>query len=218
MISMKSLAGFVTVASLAGAALIGSASADQQGAKADKPVAAKAQAKIGEKAPNFTLTDTDGKQHSLSDFAGKVVVLEWFNPGCPFVVKHHEKNKTMADLAAEFGAKDVVWVAINSGAPGKQGHGLELNKKFKKDWGINYPILLDEPGEVGKMYGARTTPQMYIIDKDGVLRYNGAIDNDPSAATLGSVNYVRQALNEVLAGETVTTPETRPYGCSVKYN
>ncbi|MBX3353078.1 MAG: thioredoxin family protein [Phycisphaeraceae bacterium] len=218
MISMKSLAGFVTVASIAGAALIGSASADQQGAKADKPAAAKAQAKVGEKAPNFTLTDTDGTQHSLSDFAGKVVVLEWFNPGCPFVVKHHEKNKTMADLAAEFGAKDVVWVAINSGAPGKQGHGLELNKKFKKDWGINYPILLDEPGEVGKMYGARTTPQMYIIDKDGVLRYNGAIDNDPSAGTLGTVNYVRQALNEVLAGETVTTPETRPYGCSVKYN
>lgn len=209
MISMKSLAGFVTVAALATGAMVGVASANA-------PEAAKA--KIGEKAPNFTLTDTDGKQHSLSDFQGKVVVLEWFNPGCPFVVKHHEKNKTMADLAKEFAAKDVVWVAINSGAPGKQGHGLELNKEFKAKWGINYPLLLDEPGEVGRMYGARTTPQMYIIDKDGVLRYNGAIDNDPSAGTLGTINYVRQALNEVIAGETVTTPETRPYGCSVKYN
>lgn len=209
MMSMKSLAGFVTVAALAGGSMVGVASATA-------PEAAKA--KVGEKAPNFTLTDTDGKTHSLSDFKGKVVVLEWFNPGCPFVVKHHEKNKTMAELAAEFASKDVVWVAINSGAPGKQGHGLELNKEHKSKWGIAYPILLDEPGEVGRMYGARTTPQMYIIDKDGVLRYNGAIDNDPSVGTVGTINYVRQALNEVLAGETVTTPETRPYGCSVKYN
>lgn len=123
----------------------------------------------------------------------------------------------MNDLAAEFTSKDVVWVAINSGAAGKQGAGLELNKKFKDEWKISYPILLDETGEVGKMYGAKTTPHMYVIDTDGTLKYAGAIDNNPSATNLGDVNYVRQALNEVLSGETVTTPETRPYGCSVKY-
>ncbi|MGP1308606.1 MAG: thioredoxin family protein [Phycisphaerales bacterium] len=209
MISMKSFAGFVTVAALSGAALLGAtATAGPEG---------KAPAKVGEMAPNFTLTDTDGVTHSLADMKGKVVVLEWFNPGCPFVVKHHSKFSTMADLSSEFAEKDVVWVAINSGSPGKQGHGLELNQQFKKDWGIEYPILIDESGDVGKMYGAKTTPHMYIIDKDGTLKYAGAIDNNPSATTLGDVNYVRQALNQVIAGETVTTPETKPYGCSVKY-
>lgn len=209
MMSMKSLAGFVTVAALSGAAFVGAtATAGPEG---------KQPAKVGEMAPNFTLTDTDGKTHNLSDFKGKVVVLEWFNPECPFVVKHHSKFTTMNDLAAEFTSKDVVWVAINSGAPGKQGAGLEHNKKMKDEWKISYPILLDETGEVGKMYGAKTTPHMYVIDTDGTLKYAGAIDNNPSATTLGDVNYVRQALNEVLSGETVTTPETRPYGCSVKY-
>lgn len=209
MISMKTFAGFVTVAALSAAAFVG--------AGATAAPEAKQPAKVGEKAPNFALTDTEGKTVNLSDYEGKVVVLEWFNPGCPFVVKHHEKFTTMTDLASEFVAKDVVWLAINSGAPGKEGHGLELNKQKKADWHINYPILIDESGEVGKMYGAKTTPHMYVIDKDGTLKYAGAIDNNPSATKLGDVNYVRQALNEVLAGETVTTPETRPYGCSVKY-
>lgn len=178
-----------------------------------------AHAQVGAPAPNFTLTDTDGKSHTLADLTaqGKIVVLEWFNPQCPFVVKHHEKHSTMADLASEFAGQNVVWMAINSGAEGKQGHGLEMNKEFKTNWSIAYPILLDESGEVGHMYGAQTTPHMYVIDAKGVLRYMGAIDNDRSATTLGDVNYVRQALNQILAGETVTTPETRAYGCSVKY-
>ena len=176
-------------------------------------------AKVGEKAPDFTLTDTDGKQHTLSDYtkAGKIVVLEWFNSGCPYVVKHHVTHQTMATLAKEFKDKDVVWVAINSGAPGLQGHGLELNKKIKKEWKIEYPILLDEPGNVGRAYEARTTPHMYIIDKTGTLVYAGAIDNNRSPTELGDVNYVRQALKQVIAGETVTESMTRPYGCSVKY-
>jgi peroxiredoxin len=206
---MKSFAGVMTVAALSSAAFVGAAAtAGPEG---------KQVAKVGEKAPGFTLTDTDGKSHNLSDFQGKVVVLEWFNSECPFVVKHHAKNTTMADLSNEFVGDEVVWVAINSGAPGKQGAGLELNKKVKAEWNISYPILLDESGQVGKMYGAKTTPHMYIIDKDGTLKYTGAIDNNPSATTLGDVNFVRQALEEVLAGETVTTAETKPYGCSVKY-
>jgi peroxiredoxin len=206
---MKSFAGVMTVAALSSAAFVGAvATAGPEG---------KQVAKVGEKAPGFTLTDTDGKTHNLSDFQGKVVVLEWFNPECPFVVKHHAKNTTMIDLANEFVGDEVVWVAINSGAPGKQGAGLELNKKMKSEWNISYPILLDESGQVGKMYGAKTTPHMYIIGKDGSLQYAGAIDNNPSATTLGDVNFVRQALEEVLAGETVTTAETKPYGCSVKY-
>lgn len=176
-------------------------------------------AKVGAPAPNFTLTDTEGNSHTLSDLTkqGKVVVLEWFNPQCPFVVKHHEKHSTMKDLASEFADKGVVWMAINSGAPGKQGAGLELNQEYKSKWTISYPILMDESGEVGHLYGAQTTPHMYVIDTSGELRYMGAIDNDRSATNLGDVNYVRQALNQVLAGETVTTPETRAYGCSVKY-
>ncbi len=209
MMSLKSFAGVMTIAALSSAAFVGAAAtAGPEG---------KQVAKVGEKAPGFTLTDTDGKTHNLSDFEGKVVVLEWFNPECPFVVKHHAKNSTMADLSNEFVGDEVVWVAINSGAPGKQGSGLELNKKMKSEWKISYPILLDESGQVGKMYGAKTSPHMYIIDKDGTLKYQGAIDNNPSATTLGDVNFVEQALNEVLAGETVTTAETKPYGCSVKY-
>lgn len=178
-----------------------------------------ATAKVGEAAPDFTLTDTDGKKHTLSEYTkqGKIVVLEWFNPGCPYVIKHHHNHKTMATLANEFSGKDVVWIAVNSGAPGKQGHGLDLNKQHKKDWGIAYPILIDESGDVGRMYEAKTTPHMYIVDKNGVLQYAGAIDNNRSATTLGDVNYVRQALNQILAGETVTEPITQPYGCTVKY-
>src|SRR5690606_9265468 len=191
MIAMKTLAGFVTVAALSGAAFLGGSAV--AGPEGKSEMASKAVAKVGEKAPAFTLTDTDGNTVNLSDFEGKVVVLEWFNPECPYVVKHHEANSTMADLANEFVSKDVVWVAINSGAPGKHGAGLEASKAAKDKWDISYPILIDETGQVGKSYGAKTTPHMYIIDKDGTLKYAGAIDNNPSAKDLGDVNFVRQA-------------------------
>lgn len=174
-------------------------------------------AKVGAPAPAFTLTDTDGKTFNLADHKGEVVVLEWFNPGCPYVKKHHEKLDTMAATYGAFKDKGVVWVAINSGAPGKEGAGLETNKTAKANWKIQYPVLLDETGMVGKMYGAKTTPHMYIINKDGTLAYAGAIDSDSSAGKAGETNYVKQALTQVLAGETVSTPETKPYGCSVKY-
>jgi len=174
-------------------------------------------AAVGSPAPNFTLTDLAGAQHELASYKGKVVVLEWFNPDCPFVVKHHHHNKTMQETYAAYKDKDVVWLAINSGAPGKQGHGVERNQRAVTEYGIEYPILLDEAGEVGHRYGATNTPHMYVIAAQGVLRYAGAIDDNRSARTPGELNYVRAALDAILAGQEVANPETRAYGCGVKY-
>lgn len=175
---------------------------------------------VGEAAPDFTLTDLEGKTHQLADYlkAGKTVVLEWYNPGCPFIVKHHQTHKTMNETAAAVADKGVVWLAINSGAPGKQGHGLELNQKAAKDFALSFPLLLDESGAVGKAYGAKTTPHLYVISADGKLRYQGAIDDAPNpGGPVGETNYAAAALEAVLAGKPVATAETRPYGCSVKY-
>ena len=174
---------------------------------------------IGEPAPGFTLTDTDGKTIALADLLdGKhVVVLEWFNPGCPFILKHHQLNRTMDDLAARYRDRGVVWLAINSGAAGRQDAGLEANRKAKEEFKIGFPILLDESGEVGKAYGAKTTPHMFVIAPDGKLAYAGAIDDDRSPSTLGKVNHVADAIDALLAGKPVAVKETQPYGCSVKY-
>jgi len=181
--------------------------------------AASAEVLPGEKAPDFTLTDTDGAQHSLQQYldAGKVVVLEWFNPDCPFIKKHHVTNKTMDRTLADFAERGVVWLAVNSGAEGKQGAGLERNRKAREDYAMTMPILLDPDGAVGKRWGAKTTPHMFVIAADGTVVYAGAIDEDRSADTLGKTNYVAAALAAVCAGEPVGTPQTRAYGCSVKY-
>lgn len=175
-------------------------------------------AKIGSIAPAFTLTDTDGKTVNLSDFAGKVVVLAWFNPGCPFVKKHFENGaNTFNDLNKKYGEKGVVFVAINSGAAGKEGAGKEANVSARKDWKIEFPILLDDTGKVGKLYGAQRTPEMFIINKDGTLAYHGAIDDSDKMKEVGKTNYVAKALDEILAGKPVSTTQTKPYGCTVKY-
>jgi peroxiredoxin len=178
-------------------------------------------AAVGAKAPNFTLVDTNGKTFVLAEALKqpgvKAVVLEWFNPECPFVKKSHQANHTMQETYAKFSDKGVLWVAINSAAPGKEGGGVDRNKKAIADYGIKYPVLIDEKGEVGHAYGAKTTPQMFVIAADGTLIYAGAIDNDNSATKPGSINYVAVALGEFLNGSTVTTSETRSYGCSVKY-
>ena len=170
-------------------------------------------------APDFTLKDTEGKSHTLSEYtkAGKVVVLEWFNPECPFVKKHHVNNKTMANAYQAAAKNGVVWLAINSGAPGKQGAGLERNVKAKTEYGISYPLLLDEAGTVGRAYGAKTTPHMYVIAKDGSVAYAGAIDNNPAADKLGDTNYVNAALTALAAAKPVAETRTKSYGCSVKY-
>jgi peroxiredoxin len=176
-------------------------------------------AHVGQQAPDFTLTDTDGRSHALHDDLeqGKTVVLEWFNPDCPFIKKHHLYNKTMNDLYAKVKDRGVVWLAINSGAPGKQGHGLERNRKAREEYAMPFPILLDENGAVGRMYGAKTTPHMFVIAADGILVYSGAIDDDRSPSQLGKTNYVVAALNQLLSGGKVGISETQPYGCSVKY-
>lgn len=179
--------------------------------------AASAGAEIGKPAPSFELKDLSGKTVKLADFKGKIVVLEWFNPECPFVVKHHKVNPTFRTLNEEFKSKDVVFLAINSSAKGKQGHGLELNKEKASEFKIEYPILLDESGTVGQAYGARTTPHCFVINKDGVLVYKGAIDDNNDRKEAGKTNYVKVALDAVLAGKPVEKTETRPYGCSVKY-
>ncbi len=170
---------------------------------------------IGQEAPNFQLSSTAGKTHQLKDYRGKIVVLEWFNPGCPFV-KYVHKEQLMRSLAEKH--TDVVWLAVNSSAKNKQGHGLETNQAAKEEWGLKYPILLDESGEIGKKYSAKTTPHMYIIDKAGNLAYQGAIDSSPMGRNKKNVvPHVSNAIDELKAGKTVSTPETKAYGCSVKY-
>jgi peroxiredoxin len=184
----------------------------------DHPKKAAGGAAIGAKAPEFSLTDTAGKTVALAEVLkeGKIVVLEWFNPDCPVVKKHHEAATTMVDLAAKYKDK-VVWIAINSGGKGKEGAGAERNAEAVKDWNLAYPVLLDESGEVGKAYGAKTTPHMFIIAKDGTLAFKGGIDNKKDAKANDYVNYVDKALTELVAGSNVSTPEADPYGCSVKY-
>jgi len=173
---------------------------------------------VGQPAPEFTLSDVDGKRWSLADLRGQKVVLEWFNPDCPFVRYAHSKGP-LKEMGNRLAGPDLVWLAINSGAPGRQGHGLELNRQRRTEYGMTYPLLVDENGVVGRRYGAHTTPEMVLIDADGTLVYRGAIDNAPLGDHEGAsqVNYLENALQSLAAGEPVHPSETRPYGCSVKY-
>jgi peroxiredoxin len=175
-------------------------------------------APAGKPAPDFTLPDLDGKQVALSSFRGKTVVLEWFNPGCPFVRYAHGEGP-LKDLAKKHAAGGVVWLAINSGSAGKQGAGAEVNRKAGEEWAMAHPILIDANGQVGKAYDAKTTPGMYVIDGNGSLVYQGALDNAPlgKVPSEGLVNYVDNAIAAVAAGKPVEVAETKSYGCSVKY-
>lgn len=175
---------------------------------------------IGEKAPEFTLTDTHGNTHSLSDYRGKIVVLEWTNPNCPFVVRHYVDD-LMPALQREFGESGVVWFAVNSTHPDHRDFesNESLNEIFA-EWNAAYRAqLVDLDGSVGRAYNAQTTPHMYIIDSNGILVYNGGIDDDPrgSMAFESRQQFVRDALERLLRGEPVDVATTRPYGCTVKY-
>ena len=176
------------------------------------PAAFAGGASVGDSAPDFTLEDLDGKPVTLSKIGG-VRVLEWVNPDCPFVQRHY-KAGTMKKLAADYGAKGVTWLTINS----TNYMDAEANRKFAEAYGLSQRILVDQDGKVGHLYGAVTTPHMFVIDGAGTIVYAGAIDSDPRGSGGDTVtNYVAAALDEVLAGKPVTTPETTPYGCSVKY-
>ncbi|MCH9686323.1 MAG: redoxin domain-containing protein [Deltaproteobacteria bacterium] len=193
----------------------GDAKADGH-AKAEPPAGS---AQLGQPAPAFTLTDLDGKSHSLADYRGKLVVLEWFNPQCPFVNFAHEKGPLNV-MAAKQTGEGVVWLAINSGGEGRQGHGDKANRDGVSKFSLGHPILLDEDGAIGHMYGAIKTPHMFLIDDKGTLVYRGAIDNAPFGEVDGDgehQNYLAAALADVRAGNAVATADTPAYGCTVKY-
>lgn len=169
---------------------------------------------VGDPAPDFALPSVDGKTVSLSDFKGKRVVLEWINPNCPFSVRHAEK-KTMQAIADRH--PEIVFLAINStSASHKDYLKPEEHKKYQEEKGIRYAVLYDTDGKVGKAYGAKTTPHMYVIDEQGKLAYIGAIDDDPRGGG-AKVNYVENALQALAQGKQPDPASTKPYGCSVKY-
>lgn len=169
---------------------------------------------IARKAPDFTLNSFDGKTISLSDYKGKIVVLEWFNYECPFVLRHYGNTPTMIALANKYKDRNVVWLTINSTSHAAPEANIEFAEKHK----LPYPILDDRSGTVGQSYGAKTTPHMYVIDARGSIAYQGAIDNDERGRKRRSViNYVDKAVAELTGAKEVTTTDTMPYGCTVKY-
>jgi len=180
-----------------------------------------AQAVVGQPAPAFTVNDLDGKAVSLSDYAGKIVVLEWTNVGCPFVKKHYGSGN-IPKLQQTYTAKGVIWLSINSSAPGRDGNfpAAEVKSRRAAWHAASTDYLTDPDGKVGRLYGAKTTPHFFIIDGSGALRYAGAIDSIPSpdpADIPQAENYVSEALDALLAGRPVKTASTRSYGCPVKY-
>jgi peroxiredoxin len=176
---------------------------------------------VGSVAPDFSLNDAKGKTHSLSQYKGKYIVLEWFNPECPFVKKHYGGGH-MQNLQKEFTDKGVAWLTIDSNAPGTEGSlSPEQAEKVTNAWKMHETaLLLDPDGKVGRAYGAKNTPNMVVINPEGKIIYQGAIDSKatPNPADIpSSTNYVKVALEESLAGKPVSNPKTKPYGCSVKY-
>jgi len=185
------------------------------------PAAAFAAAEIGKPAPAFTVTAVDGATVKPSDYKGKIVVLEWNNPGCPFVHKHYDGGN-MQKLQAYAHGKGVIWLTINSSAPGREGN---MGNAQAKDYIASQKIvathyILDPQGTVGRLYGAKSTPHMFVIDKAGNIAYMGAIDDQPTpdpASLTGAHNYVQGAIDNLQAGKPIAVPSTQAYGCSVKY-
>lgn len=176
---------------------------------------------IGNPAPDFSVTDSKGKTHSLSQYKGKYVVLEWFNPDCPFVKKHYGPGN-MQKLQQEYTSKGAVWLTINSSAQGLEGHLTP--EQAEKTWSSlkmsSTALLLDADGKAGQLYGAKNTPHMFVINPEGKLIYQGAIDSKPTPKPediAGATNYVKVALDESMGGKPVSNASTKPYGCSVKY-
>jgi hypothetical protein len=183
---------------------------------------ARASVEVGSPAPDFTLTDINGQTHSLSGYKGKIVVLEWNNPECPFVKKHYDSGN-IPSLQKDAAAAGIVWLTINSGAPGNEGADLtpgEIKSWLQKNTAAPTAYFCDADGKVGHLYGAKTTPDMYVIDADGILVYKGAIDSIRSANIADiarATNYVKAALDALKSGQPIAKPVSEPYGCSVKY-
>ncbi len=183
---------------------------------ADAPAAT---ATIGKPAPDFTLTDLDGKTHTLAEYRGKLVVLEWFNPECPFVNFAHQKGP-LQTMAASQAGQGVVWLAINSGGEGRQGFGEQVNRQGVEKFSLGHPVLIDADGAIGHTYGAVKTPHMFLIDTKGTLVYAGAIDNAPFGEVGDGAeprNHLAAALADIRSDAPVATPQTPAYGCTVKY-
>jgi peroxiredoxin len=192
------------------------------------PAAKSKPAELGQPVPEIALSDLDGKRYDLAALKGKTVVLEWFNPECPFVRAAHTQG-LLVDMAKRTQSTEIVWLSINSAAPSKQGYGAERNRAGKSEYAIENPILLDETGRVGHSYGAIKTPHLFILDPQGKLIYRGGIDNapmnvvddarprPPNSKPGERVNYVHGALQDLKAGRPVALPDTPPYGCTVKY-
>jgi len=178
-------------------------------------------ARVGERAPDFTATDSNGVKHTLSEYAGNYAVLEWHNNGCPYVKKQYGSGN-MQKLQKAWTARGVAWLTVISSAPGKQGYvTADEEKAYLKQMNATpTAVFLDPAGQLGHLYDAKTSPHMFIIDPSGKLIYNGAIDDQPTpdpASVAGAKNFVSQALTEAMAGKPVSVPTSRPYGCSVKY-
>jgi len=178
-------------------------------------------ARVGEPAPDFTATDTNGKVHKLSEYRGKFVVLEWTNRGCPYTQKHYNSGN-MQRLQREWTGTGIIWLTVISSAPGEQGYvtAPEENAYLQEVKAAPTAVLLDPSGAVGHLYDAKTTPHMFIVNSQGTLIYNGAIDDRPTTDLSdinGAKNYVSASLQEATSGKPVSNPTTRPYGCSVKY-
>ncbi len=169
-------------------------------------------AEVGQPAPAFNLKDEVGASHALDQYRGKIVILEWTNPECPFVQRHYG-GKTMQRTLSSFAGKKVVWLAVDS-----TSHNTPAKSKaWKAEQAFPYPVLQDQSGEVGHAYGAKTTPHMFVIDEKGVLRYAGGIDDDPRGRSTTPTNYVEKAVNALVTGKAVSPSTSDPYGCSVKY-
>lgn len=188
------------------------AEAPTAAAQAAQPTPTATGAEVGAPAPDFTLVDQAGQSHTLSSYRGKLVVLEWTNPTCPFVVRHSETG-TMRTLDAEFADSDVVWLAIDSSRTVVPAD----SEAFRAANHLAYPVLQDPHGAVGRQYGARTTPHMFVIDREGNVRYSGAIDDDPRGQVETPTNHVARAVRALLQGQAPPVTQTEPYGCSVKY-
>lgn len=187
-----------------------------------KPPAAEgpglARATVGEPAPAFSLPDLDGNVVSLADHRGEIVVIEWFNPECPYVVYAHGDGP-LAELPGSWTEKGVLWLPINSNHPGSQGSDPDINRKAVAEWGLPHSVLVDSDGTTGRAYGATNTPQMFIVDREGTLVYDGAVDNAPRGNVKGESHelWLDDALTDVVNGATVRRANNKAYGCSVKY-